>query len=133
MKRPTPDGVNRRTFLVTTAGAGLILAVGESHAETDPAIGPINAFVAIGTDGRVVVTVKHLEMGQGVATGLLMGATVVVVLGPPGPVPALGWVALLLAAALAVGALTGHGQTPFRCGLAIAVLNVMLLVLGAKR
>ena len=70
MKRPTSDGVNRRTFLVTTAGAGLILAVGESHAETDPATGPINAFVAIGTDGRVVVTVKHLEMGQGVATGL---------------------------------------------------------------
>ena len=69
---------------------------------------------------------------QGVATSLLMGATVVIVLGPPGPAPALAWIALLLAAGLAVGALTGHGQTPFRFGLAIAVLNVMLLVLGAK-
>jgi 4-hydroxybenzoate polyprenyltransferase len=68
---------------------------------------------------------------QGVATALLMGATVVIVLGPPGPAPVLAWVALLLAAALAVGALTGHGRTPFRCALAIAVLNVMLLVLGA--
>jgi 4-hydroxybenzoate polyprenyltransferase len=68
---------------------------------------------------------------QRVASALLMAATVVIVLGPPGPAPATSWVALLLAAALAVGALTGHGQTPFRCGLAIAVLNVLMLVLTA--
>lgn len=68
---------------------------------------------------------------QRVAAALLIAATAVIVLGPPGPAPATRWVALLLAAALAVGALTGHGQTPFRCGLAIALLNVLLLVLTA--
>jgi hypothetical protein len=56
---------------------------------------------------------------------------VVIVLGPPGPAPVVAWAALLLAAGLAVGALTGRGQTPFRCGVAIAVLNVLLLVPGA--
>jgi len=70
---------------------------------------------------------------QGLAAVLLMGATVVIVLGPPGPAPAPAWVALVLAAGLAVGALTGRGRMPFRCGVAIAILNVMLLVLGAGR
>ena len=68
---------------------------------------------------------------QGVATVLLMGATLLIVLGPPGPAPAVAWAALLLAAALAVGAFTGHGKTPFRCGVAIAILNVTLLALSA--
>lgn len=68
---------------------------------------------------------------QGVATVLLMAATAVIVLGPPGPPPPAAWAALVLAAGLAAGALTGGGQTPFRCGVAIALLNVMLLVLGA--
>jgi len=64
-----------------------------------------------------------------VAAALLMAATVVIVLGPPGAPGVAGWVALPLAAALVAGSLTGHGQTPFRCGVAIAVLNVLLLVL----
>jgi class 3 adenylate cyclase len=58
-----------------------------------------------------------------------MAATVAIVLGPPGAPAAAAWVALPLAAALVVGSLAGHGETPFRCGVAIAVLNVMLLVL----
>ncbi len=66
------DGMNRRTFLIATAGTGLVLAVGDAHAEAEgeAAAWQANAFVAIGPDGRVTVTVKHLEMGQGVATGL---------------------------------------------------------------
>ena len=64
-----------------------------------------------------------------VAAALLMAATVVIVLGPPGAPGVAGWFALPLAAALVAGSLTGHGQTPFRCGVAIAVLNVLLLVL----
>jgi isoquinoline 1-oxidoreductase subunit beta len=62
--------MKRRTFLKTAAGTGLILAVGEARAEGPPGDQAINAFVAIGPDGKVTVTVKHLEMGQGVATGL---------------------------------------------------------------
>jgi isoquinoline 1-oxidoreductase beta subunit len=62
--------MKRRTFLVVTAGTGLTLAVGGAHAETGPGGWQANAFVAIAPDGSVTVTVKHLEMGQGVATGL---------------------------------------------------------------
>jgi hypothetical protein len=58
-----------------------------------------------------------------------LSASLVTVLGPPGSPPVVAWVALLLAAGLAVGALTGRGRVPFRCGVAIAGLNVMLLVL----
>ena len=64
-----------------------------------------------------------------VAAVLLLSASLVTVLGPTGSPPAVAWVALLLAAGLAVGALTGRGRAPFRCGVAIAGLNVMLLVL----
>ncbi len=68
----TAGGLSRRSFLVATAGTGLVLAVGDARAETGPEAAGwrANAFVAIGPDGRVTVTVKHLEMGQGVATGL---------------------------------------------------------------
>lgn len=62
--------MNRRTFLTLTAGTGLVLAVGDARAEGETGGKAINAFVAIAPDGRVTVTVKHLEMGQGVATGL---------------------------------------------------------------
>lgn len=41
------------------------------------------------------------------------------------------WAGLLIAAVLAVGALTGRGRTPFRCGVAIAGVNVILLALAA--
>jgi 1,4-dihydroxy-2-naphthoate octaprenyltransferase len=68
-----------------------------------------------------------------VAAALLMAATVAIVLGPPGAPTAAAWLALPLAAALAAGALTGHGQMPFRCGVAIALLNVILLVLTVRR
>ena len=54
-----------------------------------------------------------------------------IVLGPPGAPPRIAWAGLLLAAGLAVGALAGHDRTPFRCGIAIAGVNVILLVLTA--
>jgi isoquinoline 1-oxidoreductase beta subunit len=62
--------MKRRTFLKVTAGTGLTLAVGGARAETGPGGWQANAFVTIAPDGGVTVTVKHLEMGQGVATGL---------------------------------------------------------------
>ena len=65
---------------------------------------------------------------QSVAAALLLAASLVTVLGPRGSPPALAWAALLLAAGLTVGALCGHGRAPFRYGLAIAGVDVMLLV-----
>jgi isoquinoline 1-oxidoreductase beta subunit len=80
----------RRRFLVMTAGAGAGLTLGvylpgcsreepvESQAGPGkageevvaPASFEPNAFVRIGSDNRVTVIVKHLEMGQGTYTGL---------------------------------------------------------------
>ncbi|EIJ41800.1 aerobic-type carbon monoxide dehydrogenase, large subunit CoxL/CutL-like protein [Beggiatoa alba B18LD] len=73
--------LSRRTFLKTGAsvGAGLTLGLylpktlAESEkipvTTTEIVLEP-NAFVRIGTDNTVTVTVKHVEMGQGTYTGL---------------------------------------------------------------
>ncbi|AYH45444.1 xanthine dehydrogenase family protein molybdopterin-binding subunit [Azoarcus sp. DN11] len=75
------ENVSRRDFLKASAGLtlGLMLpgvdslaaATGSKGAAADaaPAFAP-NAFVRIGTDNRVTVVAKHLEMGQGTYTGL---------------------------------------------------------------
>lgn len=74
-------GVSRRTFLKSTAAAGGVLLIGfylpagrkalaaveKTSAEFVP-----NAFLRIAPDNTVTVIVKHLEMGQGVYTGLPM-------------------------------------------------------------
>ncbi len=69
--------VTRRDFIRTGIAAGsLVLAVdltgcvskGEA-VPAGPALAP-DAFVRVGTDGRVTVISKHLEMGQGAYTGL---------------------------------------------------------------
>lgn len=77
--------VSRRVFLQSTAaaGAGLTLAIYVGEAAAQSASGPgltagtaapgtfaPNAFLRIGKDNTVTVIVKHLEMGQGVYTGL---------------------------------------------------------------
>lgn len=76
------ENESRRRFL--QAGAGLTLAVYLPAFAADTPAGPgqaggvapagsvlePNAFVRIGADNTVTVLVKHLEMGQGVNTGL---------------------------------------------------------------
>jgi len=78
------DTMTRRVFLKSTAaaGAGLTLALcfGDALAQASgpgktvgsAAAGAFepNAFLRIGRDNTVTVVVKHLEMGQGVYTGL---------------------------------------------------------------
>ncbi|MFO1313136.1 MAG: xanthine dehydrogenase family protein molybdopterin-binding subunit [Burkholderiales bacterium] len=83
--RPIPDAtMSRRVFLKksTAAGAGLTLglyvadaaaqASGPGKTVGSAAAGTFepNAFLRIGKDNTVTVVVKHLEMGQGVFTGL---------------------------------------------------------------
>ena len=78
------DTMSRRVFLRSTAvaGAGLTLGLyfGDAVAQTSgpgktvgtSAAGRFepNAFLRVGRDNTVTVVVKHLEMGQGVYTGL---------------------------------------------------------------
>ncbi len=71
---------SRRRFLkvLSGAGAGLTLAVhcpsfaDTKNATSTPSSGEFepNAFVSIGSDNVVTVTMKHVEMGQGSFTGL---------------------------------------------------------------
>ncbi len=86
MRKFQQMSINRRAFLRKSAGAGagLTLMVGLSAcSRQETASGPqqlsdavdsepleANAFVKIGTDNRVTVMIKHLEMGQGTYTGL---------------------------------------------------------------
>jgi len=67
--------ISRRAFLALSAGAagGLLIgaripgAIGEAQAAGG---GLVQPFVKIGTDSTVTVIVKHLDKGQGPATGL---------------------------------------------------------------
>lgn len=71
--------------------------------------------------------------GAGVlAVAVLAAGTAVAVLGPTGPVPWWGWLVLGLAVTLAALGLHRAGRAPFGAAMAIALLNVvMLLVRGA--
>jgi len=70
--------MSRRAFLKTSAAAGAGLTLGiwfasdAAAAEAQAAAGTFapNAFLRVGRDNTVTVVVKHLEMGQGVYTGL---------------------------------------------------------------
>lgn len=69
----TLENPGRRLFLQVAALAGGGFAIGfgglSGTAEAAAVLAP-NAFVRIGGDGSVTVIIKHLEMGQGVSTGL---------------------------------------------------------------
>ncbi|ARP94438.1 xanthine dehydrogenase family protein molybdopterin-binding subunit [Bordetella genomosp. 13] len=70
--------VSRRRFMHAAGGLVLGMSIGavapraasaRTAADTTAAFSP-NAFVRIGADGWITVLAKHLEMGQGVYTGL---------------------------------------------------------------
>ena len=78
------ETTSRRDFVVAiaTAGGGLLLgcrvdarrslpASAESAASAPPAFAP-NAFVRIGTDGRITLVMNQVEMGQGMYTSMPM-------------------------------------------------------------
>jgi isoquinoline 1-oxidoreductase beta subunit len=70
--------VSRRWFLqAAAAGGGLVLGLHlppgnrEAEAAVDEAFAP-NAFVRIGADGHIVLTMPYVEMGQGTYTSIPM-------------------------------------------------------------
>jgi isoquinoline 1-oxidoreductase subunit beta len=73
---PTSDTeLSRRNFLISSAAAGggliLSLRLGRVHAESTADFAP-NAFIRIGSDGQVVLTMPYVEMGQGTYTSIPM-------------------------------------------------------------
>ena len=76
------SGLSRRSFLRASAAAagGLLVsmyvdlpALGQEGSQVPPArVYPPDAFVHIGPDGRIVITVNRVELGQGVSTALPM-------------------------------------------------------------
>jgi isoquinoline 1-oxidoreductase subunit beta len=73
------SGVSRRNFLQAgaAAGGGLLLSLrlpfanGEAEAAGAPGFTP-NAFIRIGSDGKIVMTMPYVEMGQGTYTSIPM-------------------------------------------------------------
>src|SRR5262245_29110595 len=83
-REPDMETVSRRDFVVAiaAAGGGLLLgcrvgghrsltASSETASTTPPAFVP-NAFVRIGSDGRVTLIMNQVEMGQGIYTAMPM-------------------------------------------------------------
>src|SRR6266567_503526 len=71
------SGISRREFVETTTGLVIAFVVPwRANAVPGPAAGPPpfapNAWVRIGTDGIVTLTIDKSEMGQGAQTGLAM-------------------------------------------------------------
>jgi isoquinoline 1-oxidoreductase beta subunit len=65
--------VSRRNFMKLAGAAGASLMIGLDMRSTPGwAAGPLvpNPFVRVAPDGTVTVLIKHLDMGQGVSTGL---------------------------------------------------------------
>ena len=81
-KRPhqpvSADALSRRNFLRAgaAAGGGLMLSLSLPFAsgEAETAAGDFapNAFIRIGTDGQIVLTMPYVEMGQGTYTSIPM-------------------------------------------------------------
>src|SRR3974390_1203618 len=74
--RTTDTDVSRRSFLTTSAaiGGGFLLSLSlpaHSNAAQFDTFVP-NAFIRIGSDGRIVLTMPYVEMGQGTYTSIPM-------------------------------------------------------------
>src|SRR3954447_22008941 len=74
--RSSATNLSRRGFLATAAaaGGGLMLSLSLPFGKTDAAPDSFapNAFIRIGSDGQVVLTMPYVEMGQGTYTSIPM-------------------------------------------------------------
>jgi isoquinoline 1-oxidoreductase beta subunit len=75
--RASSAGLSRRNFLINSAaaGSGLVLSLSlpfsESSGSGSETFAP-SAFIRIGSDGEVVLTMPYVEMGQGTYTSIPM-------------------------------------------------------------
>lgn len=106
-----------------TTAAGAALGIG-AHV--------LNALPDLADDARTGVRGLPHRLGERtarpLAAALLVAASLLAALGPTGHPAAWVWGALVLVVALAVLAATARGRTPFRAAVAIALLDVVLLV-----
>jgi isoquinoline 1-oxidoreductase subunit beta len=76
-RSPSTDRLSRRSFLRAgaAAGGGLALSLrlpltnGEAEAAGADGFAP-NAFIRVGRDGQIVLTMPYVEMGQGTYTSI---------------------------------------------------------------
>ncbi len=113
--------------------AGALLGVGAHAANVLP---DIDADLAAGVRG--LPQRLGARRSRFVTAGALLAASAALLAGPPGPLGAAGWAALALTAALSVAAGTvpradGAARTPFLAALAVAAVDVTLLVLRGSR
>jgi isoquinoline 1-oxidoreductase beta subunit len=78
-RSPSANGLSRRRFLQAgaAAGGGLMLSLSLPFASGDAEAADVdgfapNAFIRIGDDGRIVLTMPYVEMGQGTYTSIPM-------------------------------------------------------------
>jgi isoquinoline 1-oxidoreductase beta subunit len=77
-RRGGADSISRRSFLqvATTLGGGLVLSLALPAANATPAVDAgkftPNAFISIGGDEKIVLTMPYVEMGQGTYTSIPM-------------------------------------------------------------
>jgi 4-hydroxybenzoate polyprenyltransferase len=106
-------------------GAGATLGVG-AHL--------LNTLPDLADDARTGVRGLPHRLGEGVsrvvAAAVLLAASVLAALGPGSPAP-VTWAALGVVVLLAVVAAAGPGRWPFRAAVAIALIDVVLLVVSA--
>lgn len=106
-----------------TTGAGAALGVG-AHL--------LNTLPDLAGDERTGVRGLPHRIGEHpsrvLAVVLLSTASLLAVFGPAGLPPAWAWAGLTLVAGLVVFASAAHGRAPFRAAVAVALLDVVLLV-----
>ncbi|CAM5626842.1 UbiA family prenyltransferase [Streptomyces hirsutus] len=104
-------------------GAGAALGVGAHLLNTLPDLADDERTGVRGLPHRIGERPSRI-----LAVVLLSAASLLAVLAPAGPPPAWEWTALVLVMVLAVLTLVARGCVPFRTALAIALLDVVLLV-----
>jgi isoquinoline 1-oxidoreductase subunit beta len=78
-RSPSASGLSRRRFLKVgaAAGGGLVLSLNVPFARAEAEVAEAerfapNAFIRIGDDGQIVLTMPYVEMGQGTYTAIPM-------------------------------------------------------------
>jgi 4-hydroxybenzoate polyprenyltransferase len=115
-----------------TLVAAALLGLGSHFANVLPdlaadraaAVNGLPQLVSAGPGGAIAV--------RAIALLLLVGASVLIVLAPPGEPGIVGVVALALVAVLAVGGALGRGRRPFQAALAISAVDVALFVVAGS-